>query len=658
MLDTGPSIRMQHLKASGLALLVSVSSVSASCPNDCSGKGTCSDASVCECYVGYHGTDCSKRLCSYGNAFVDTPIGDANGDNVVGVSLVERAHQSNTPQSEQYHSDYAAARSTFRDREAWDEAHFYQECSGKGVCDTDSGVCECFEGYTGEACSQLDCPRDCSGYGTCKSYEGTRYQGWDKSATHYCSCDPGFTGPACQHRVCPSGLDPIEGSNLDQSNFQRIAFRGYDSHTFNSDVSKASGDVQTFSALPFGDVEFTVTVTDDFGNEWTTELITVKYDVLAESNGAGVLPFSTSAWDTSSGNEPYYVFPRPLNSDETLGAAEYTTVSDQVIGALEKLPHGVGRGVTAHAVYVAPNINDLRSGDELDGYFATWSDDDMFCEKDGTACATPGLVGCGVPVWWSDDDDDEATTRNGAHDIDWFVDSTKGACVNNVLQLCDENCETVGLSDTGTIYEVPDDDSDGTDVANVGGFVYFATPYYDNDLGAEGRMPIFTGQSNLAADFKHAQFMMDVDSTSFTNGNNELAGLSIFIRFPATSRISQPIRVDYFYSNQFPGLFVDDSGLASEFFGAGGLTVEHCSTCTNDVEDPLVVVSDLTSYRTWDTGFDGVRKSFIGDGSRNADLDFHACSRRGLCDHETGLCSCFAGFTGVNCAIVNALASS
>ena len=314
------------LKVSGLAALATLSVASAACPNDCTGRGVCSDASVCECYTGYHGADCSKRSCSFGNAFVDTPIGDANGDNAIGIDLVHRAHRANAPQSEQYHDDYATARSTFRDREQWDEAHFYQECSGKGTCDTSTGVCDCFDGYTGEACARLDCPLRCSGYGTCKSYEGTRYQGWDKAATHYCACDPGYSGPACQHRVCPAGFDPIEASNLDKSNFQRIAFRGYDSMTFNSAAASAPDNVATFSTLPFGDVEFTITVTDDFGKEWTTELITVKYDVLAEADGAGALPFATTNWDTTNADEPYYVFPRPLNSDETVGTSASTTI--------------------------------------------------------------------------------------------------------------------------------------------------------------------------------------------------------------------------------------------------------------------------------------------------------------------------------------------
>jgi len=53
----------------------------------------------------------------------------------------------------------------------YDEAHFYMECSNKGMCDRSTGVCKCFDGYEGKACTRMKCPGEdspCSGHGICQ----------------------------------------------------------------------------------------------------------------------------------------------------------------------------------------------------------------------------------------------------------------------------------------------------------------------------------------------------------------------------------------------------------------------------------------------------------------------------------------------------------
>jgi len=59
---------------------------------------------------------------------------------------------------------------------ASDEGHFYMECSNAGLCDRSTGVCECFDGWSGNACSRQACPNDCSGHGTCESVDELRTQ--------------------------------------------------------------------------------------------------------------------------------------------------------------------------------------------------------------------------------------------------------------------------------------------------------------------------------------------------------------------------------------------------------------------------------------------------------------------------------------------------
>jgi hypothetical protein len=90
------------------------------------------------------------------------------------------------------------------------------ECSGQGICNRQSGECECFDGFTGRACFRSACPNNCSGNGQCKllsevettvAYSGTN---WDANRIQSCVCDKGFFGSDCSQRMCPTGTDPLQ----------------------------------------------------------------------------------------------------------------------------------------------------------------------------------------------------------------------------------------------------------------------------------------------------------------------------------------------------------------------------------------------------------------------------------------------------------------
>lgn len=204
--------------------------VAAECPNACSGNGICGANDACTCFDNYMGGDCSQRVCTYGLAFVDTPLGDLNHDGVVDVNSYAMSGRSNMYEYEQ-----------------WTGAHAYTECSGKGMCNRDSGECECFDGFTGSACQRTTCPNDCSGHGQCYTlrevargsnrdsdvtgrnfreisvdYGKSTYSGvlgsfdydlWDADKNQACVCDPGFFGPDCSLRECPRGDDPLTNSD-------------------------------------------------------------------------------------------------------------------------------------------------------------------------------------------------------------------------------------------------------------------------------------------------------------------------------------------------------------------------------------------------------------------------------------------------------------
>ena len=79
----------------------------------------------CDCFKGFTGADCSLRTCPLGPAWTD--IATAN-----------------------------------------DEAHALVECSNRGLCDRETGTCECAAGeFVGSACERMACKNQCNNKGIC-----------------------------------------------------------------------------------------------------------------------------------------------------------------------------------------------------------------------------------------------------------------------------------------------------------------------------------------------------------------------------------------------------------------------------------------------------------------------------------------------------------
>ncbi len=111
-----------------------------------------------------------------------------------------------------------------------DQGHQLIECSGKGKCNYDLGICQCNPGTKGLTCSQSICHNDCTGHGQCINlYQAseindgwtlnhtTIYNLWDSKISYGCQCDPGWSGHDCSIRMCEYGPDPRTGSSLIES---------------------------------------------------------------------------------------------------------------------------------------------------------------------------------------------------------------------------------------------------------------------------------------------------------------------------------------------------------------------------------------------------------------------------------------------------------
>lgn len=161
-------------------------------------------------------------MCPHGPSWADSFRGDLNHDGVVDASVVQTQGQ-NAKTSEMWQGTQSG------------EAHFFEECSGRGKCNRASGECRCAAGFTGSACQRQECPSGCSGHGVCRtvreiaagalnkrriesvggenSFDGVEspftYSLWDADSAQACVCDPGYKGHNCAARVCPRGDDPL-----------------------------------------------------------------------------------------------------------------------------------------------------------------------------------------------------------------------------------------------------------------------------------------------------------------------------------------------------------------------------------------------------------------------------------------------------------------
>lgn len=220
-------------------------------------------------------------MCPYGVAWADTAAGDLNHDGEVTIRatsggtainngfataanrrdiLVDDAYgyvltQFSNKLVPEYFPVYTGAADSIIEGQdgrpvggyvpGHDEAHFYSECSGRGLCERGTGLCNCYGGFTGSACQRSECASACSGNGVCltakevaagsrvnpgsstrgrnyrastyfatyNTYSGLansfNYNHWDADKSQICVCDPGFTGHDCSLRTCPLGRDPL-----------------------------------------------------------------------------------------------------------------------------------------------------------------------------------------------------------------------------------------------------------------------------------------------------------------------------------------------------------------------------------------------------------------------------------------------------------------
>ncbi len=214
---------MHYLLA--LLVLYALGRAVTECPNACSAHGECGAYDMCKCYRNWMLNDCSGRVCQFGLAHVDSPKGDldssANSLTDSDITVVVGSEMYPYGTQEKYPNIVASGDTG---TPLSDTAHYYMECSNKGLCNRATGICSCFDGYKGSACQRADCPMsndgECSGHGICKTIgdlaaddNDNIYKLWDEKITMGCSCDAGYIGGDCSERLCKVGADPLYAEN-------------------------------------------------------------------------------------------------------------------------------------------------------------------------------------------------------------------------------------------------------------------------------------------------------------------------------------------------------------------------------------------------------------------------------------------------------------
>ena len=648
--------------------------------------------------------------CPFDLAHVDTPKGDLDMSftldtdkslRISGSTVYPYGTQESYPKMTDGNGNVVA-----------DTAHYYMECSNKGICDRKTGTCECFDGYDGSACQRASCPNDCSGHGTCESISDLAfgefknvYALWDKDATMGCKCDAGYSGSDCSSRKCPVGVDPLY---IDDTS-ARV--------TTTTVSIAASGNLAGTYALKFF---------DHFGEDYTTEPIATEaaYSATCTNVVAALKKLPDDVIARSS--ETDSVKCSGATQGNGLEGVVFTVTFNNNPGYLKQLE--VDANLSGHRPTVtgtALAVNVYQGG-------VIGEDVDYFATK----CSGVQIVSTPAATWG------DAVPGNLGHYAIQAGTSTVAANTK-ALKIClgdsdgntDNNVEVYNW-DHGSLKEWISSNL-GTETMTIGAYPHaiktvpvnsatnngvgeYHLVWWDSTASSGEELRVANLAASTAAHYVYTtdgtvqQLSID-DSKSadgaLTEKRNETRVVGYF------SQYDNKIYTNVDASCESGGslvancvekgdkLFVVDGcwgeGADHQFFG-GGVKASRCAAVTDAQRATGVLYTVNRIYSkphtantvAWDDADAGTTKkedryvievdyNIPFDGSKIADPQgstsagtnsgtvvlfkftkattgnyeyVASCSNRGSCDGETGLCSCFKGYTGANCANQNALA--
>jgi hypothetical protein len=683
-----------------------LSLTNAECPNACSSHGVCSNYDMCMCYRNWMANDCSERVCQFGLAHVDTPKGDLDASSGIlsdpDTTVIVNSEVYPYGTTEQFPSmmDSAGTQLT-------NTAHYYMECSNKGLCDRESGSCECFEGYEGSACQRSSCPADCSGHGVCNTIKeiamhdnGNIYELWDEDITLGCECDAGYYGADCSLRRCKYGADPLY---LDDSiNSGRVANWTLG---FSSDGSTADALLATL----YG--SFSIVFYDVFGEDWRTDALAKGADCDAIILALESLPNDVIAHNSvqcldqlvdaaGAAVSPDH-FATISMSDHLLRVV--TLVFSENVGVLKQPEIDMFLDGDRASLYTAETSSSLKSFVFADGFHGEFDDyvpdhcEDVLAtitEVSGQGFVLDGLDAAELKLLKNCLGDSNGNTGLGGTGVkyavspgateipsqsdetyDWDQGSVKHPHLIKLVQKRDKDVYTRICNATDT-YNSAFNTPDWCDNYAPAGF--YLPMIFDDSLGF--RLFGLTGTSNTEVStsteyhvFTTTGMLLQIGSdAAFTTDNlfsrnlhyttttKDCETMATASKTDSISGLNQCLekgdRVMFFYTGtDTDTLDIDQGTLIDQ-----RLNPKHHNMYTVDKisigRDALFaarteIVLDM-GINFGHLSFANAYKFYPPTGASWA----KECSDRGNCNTDTGLCECYTGYTHDDCSVQNTLA--
>jgi len=424
------------------------------------------------------------------------------------------------------------------------------------------------------------------------------YRAWDEKKTVECQCDPGYTGADCSLRKCPLGSDPIATVYINDDSVYKIMWKQSTGAKFGDKANNR------YVEFPNGQVYWTMSYKDDFGDIWTTSAVTTYYQ--ARNAKTGSLNVGPADKTNNVVSTPFFMDPDFQGKDTPVvnvdGNAKAGTKTGTSVPAVYALKNAVNkiRTFSFHPSFIGEQVNASIQALPNDVVRYSYVHTVYNYAKDpDNVFIYPSM---GVPKFKTKL---TAKTLQAGTVAGKIVYATgAGVCSPDSDDLNAADCSNAGNFNKGKSVAVNDQKYR---------FPYFISP----DDTTEGDVKLAEAYTNCAA-------------------NN----LCIFITIPEPEG-RKDLTVNYKFKSK-----IRTSAAAEKELKPSEYTESYAREISNKNGgvNSLVTVTQVGSNRHWHKLIDGT--PII---SYNAKQPLYDCSRRGLCDFETGKCKCFDGYSGYKC---------